>query len=212
MAKAIVKRVDGVVDGQPPMNYEDSQELMNDLATVKIAEFEESLEVQIQQIDDELKVLREDSDKVNKANSKLIVDFDYSDAKDKVSTFVKAAKELFNAVKATYSVPTMFGNKIVVNATIDFDKGDGYYRSHLSKSFEFDVTSDIKKNLEKMKDLSSQMATLNEKRAKLKIDLSKVDKVERRVKAVVVKQRLAKTEQGRSLMQQVKDIKALPGA
>lgn len=212
MAKAIVKRVDGVVDGQPPMNYEDSQELMNDLATVKIAEFEESLEVQIQQIDDELKVLREDSDKVNKANSKLIVDFDYSDAKDKVNSFVKAAKELFNAVKATYSVPSMSGNKITVNATIDFDKGDGYYRSHLSKSFEFDVTSDIKKNLEKMKDLSSQMAILNEKRAKLKIDLSKVDKVERRVKAVVAKQRLAKTEQGRSLMQQVKDIKALPGA
>ena len=210
MAKTIVKRVDENV-GNLPLAYEDSQELMQDLATVKIAEFEEGLETEIGTIDTELKVLKEELDKSYKSTNKLVADFDYSDFSEKVNSFVKAARELFNGVKATFSTPVLSDNKIIVAANIQFERGDGYYQTQLSKSNSFEMTADIRKGLAKQKDIAAQMGTLNERRAKLKIDLSKVDKVERRVKAVVAKQRLGKTETGRKLMDEVKSIKSLPG-
>ena len=210
MAKTIVKRVDENV-GNLPLAYEDSQELMQDLATVKIAEFEEGLETEIGTIDTELKVLKEELDKSYKSTNKLVADFDYSDFSEKVNSFVKAARGLFNGVKATFSTPVLSDNKIIVAANIQFERGDGYYQTQLSKSNSFETTADIRKGLAKQKDIAAQMGTLNERRAKLKIDLSKVDKVERRVKAVVAKQRLGKTETGRKLMDEVKSIKSLPG-
>ena len=210
MAKTIVKRVDENV-GNLPLAYEDSQELMQDLATVKIAEFEEGLETEIGTIDTELKVLKEELDKSYKSTNKLVADFDYSDFSEKVNSFAKAARELFNGVKATFSTPVLSDNKIIVAANIQFERGDGYYQTQLSKSNSFEMTADIRKGLAKQKDIAAQMGTLNERRAKLKIDLSKVDKVERRVKAVVAKQRLGKTETGRKLMDEVKSIKSLPG-
>ncbi len=216
----IVKRVE--TNEVLANGYSESQDVYRDLADIKIADFEEQTELEIKKIEGEIKAKQEQVSVLEKKSVSLVEKTDYSCFAKKVSDLVDSLKTstFYPHAKAEYSTPALgnsddnTGKKIVVNAVISLTKkADDYYNRNekLNLSDTFPVPSEYCEIRKEIQTINTDIMKLNENKAKLKVNLSKISTVERRVKATIARNRLAKTEQGKELLESVKNVKALPG-
>lgn len=217
MAKSIVKRVE--TSEVLSNSYEESSDVYRDLADIKIADFEEQTELQIKTIEKEIKVKQEKVSCLDKKSIDLVEKTDFSSFSSKVNGLVDSLKTstFYPHANVEYSVPeiaTCEDNKkrVVVNATVNLTKNkDRYSREVLNLTENFNIPAAYDELRKEIQNVNTEIMKLNENKAKLKVDLSKISTVERRVKATIARNRLAKTAQGKELLESVKNVKALPG-